>query len=509
MKERPELKPKTDRFSYFWLLIGLLLSLFTFGAWMAPPAAWFSTLFMLRFLRTQRVLSGYLLFVLTTAAVTIYTGQGVVPFPFLLTAGFMAAQALLASLPFLADRLLAPRLPGFWGALILPLGVTAWEFINLTNSPMGSFGSQAYSQYGNLPLMQLASITGIWGITFLINWFASTVNLAWEQGFSWPAIRRGVLTYSVIFVIVLLYGYGRIVLASSATASVRVAGISAAQEDIGALMQRYQQDRTAFQQATQVRNQRYLETTVREAQAGAQVIVWPEGAIIGIGEEVAAVVAQGQALAKRQQIYLAMQTFALFPDEDRPAENKLFLVDPAGAIVLEHVKYGGNFLEGTLLGDAQLRTAASPFGLLSGVICWDADFVEVIRQAGRSGVDLLLIGANDWREIGPTHAQMAVFRAIENGVAVFRQAYNGVSIAVDPYGRLLASQDHFATTDRVLLAQMPTHSHSFTLYSVIGDALGWAALFGFLLLAGLGIFRRAGHAPASRPMPPQSAPATD
>jgi len=136
---------------------------------------------------------------------------------------------------------------------------------------------------------------------------------------------------------------------------------------------------------------------------------------------------------------------------ERSFENKLIVVDPAGEIVLEHVKYGGNMLEGSLLGDGVLRTIETPYGTLSGIICWDTDFPGIVRQAGRNGTDILLSPAHDWPEIDPIHAQMAVFRAIENGISVVRQADQGRSITVAPYGRVLAKMDHF--TARISLYQ--------------------------------------------------------
>ena len=41
--------------------------------------------------------------------------------------------------------------------------------------------SLAYTQYGNLPLLQVISLTGAYGVSFLIAWFASVGNRAWEQ----------------------------------------------------------------------------------------------------------------------------------------------------------------------------------------------------------------------------------------------------------------------------------------------------------------------------------------
>jgi len=137
-------------------------------------------------------------------------------------------------------------------------------------------------------------------------------------------------------------------------------------------------------------------------------------------------------------------------------------------------------------GDGILRTAETPFGTISGVICWDTNFHAVVHQAGRNGTDILLSPSLEFRAIDPMHAQMATFRAIENGVSIVRQADNGLSIATDPFGRTLAAVDHFATDDRVMVAQVPSKG-VFTLYSVIGDLFGWLAVAGFVVITIVGI----------------------
>ena len=494
--------PQPDRWSLLWLGLSALLGLFAFGYWVIPLAAWLTTVFTIRFLRTQPVWRGFTLMVITSLAVNVYAGRDLVPMPFPMSIGLIAVQVLLGCLPFLADRLLAPRVQGFAATLIFPLAATAWEFLNLTNSPLGSFGSAAYANYGNLPLMQLVAVTGIWGITFLMGWFATVVNWSWEHGFAPKVIGRGVALYAAIFLLVLAYGNARLLFAPQpSTQSVRMAGITIAPKPLAELMPLYEQDRTAFRSETQAIHAAYLAATVREAQAGAQLVNWPEGAGIGVAADVDALIAQGQAVAQAEGIYLAMPTFKLFPGEERPAENRLLIADPTGQIVLDHVKYGGNFLEGTLLGSGVLQTIETPFGLLSGVICWDADFVVNMRQAGQQGVDLIVIGANDWPGINAIHAQMAVFRAIENGTTILRQASNGTSVAVDPYGRVLTALDHFTSTERVLVAQMPVQAHVFTLYTVIGDAFGWATVVGLLILLVWAVVkgRKVSHTPVLVP----------
>jgi apolipoprotein N-acyltransferase len=475
-------KPIHDRWAYLWLGLGLLFAFFSIGQWVIPLAAWLAPVFTLRFLRTQPVVRGFTLVALTSMIVIPVAANGLTPFPFPVSMGFMAVQVLLGSLPLLADRLLAPRLGGLRSTLVFPLAATAWEFINLISSPMGSFGSTAYTQYGNLALMQLVSLTGIWGLTFLINWFAGVTVWAWEQEFTWPRIRAGVLLYGSVLALVLVYGYSRLLFAPIATASVRMTGINAATHGLAELMPLWETDRAAFRELTQANHARYLAATVQEARTGAQVVVWPEGAGVGTEEDVAALIADGQALAQQEGIYLAMPVFILYEDDARPAENRLLISDPTGVLVLDHVKYGGNFLEGTLAGDGVLRTAETPFGLLNGVICWDADFVGNMRQVGRSGSDLLIVPARDWPGVAATHAQMAVFRAIENGVALFRVTDEGLSLAADPYGHVLAVQDYYTTTNRTLVAQVPVQAHAFTLYALIGDLVGWLSVAGFALI---------------------------
>jgi len=64
-------------------------------------------------------------------------------------------------------------------------------------SPHGTWGASGYTQHGNLPLMQLASVTGVRGIGFAIAWFAAVASWAWDEMFLWISIRNGVVTFAV------------------------------------------------------------------------------------------------------------------------------------------------------------------------------------------------------------------------------------------------------------------------------------------------------------------------
>jgi apolipoprotein N-acyltransferase len=364
-----------DRWSYLWLAIGTLLGFF----WTIPLVMWLAPIFTLRFMRTQKVWRGSLLLWLTSFVAFTITLRDILGafFPLPVYVVTMAVTALLVgTLPYLADRLLWHRLPGFTATLVLPLAVTAVDFISATTSPMGSIGAQAYLQYGNLPLMQLLAITGMWGITFLVNWFGAVVNWASERSCAWPEIRRGVAIYAGIMLVVLLYGSVRVTFAPPLTGTVRVHGITEVdmRQNWGALNQLTERDGwQAMRKKTAEYRDVYLAATEREAKAGAQIVVWPEMALMVAGEDEPELIARAQKIAREHGIYLAMAVGTRYEDR-RPWENKLIVLDPAGQVVLEHYKYGGAAMEGTRPGDAVLRTVETPFGTLSGIICWDTDF---------------------------------------------------------------------------------------------------------------------------------------
>ena len=246
-------------------------------------------------------------------------------------------------------------------------------------------------------------------------------------------------------------------------------------------------DPAAFRQRTRDVHNRYFDETRRQADAGAQLILWPEAAGICAREDEAELIDRGRALARDKDIYLAMPLFVQSLKQNRRPENKLIVVAPKGDVVFEHFKYGGNEFEGSVLGDAVLQTFQTTSAEVGGVICWDMDFPGIVRQIGRRGADILLAPANDWQAVSTTHAHMAVFRAVENGASVVRQAKNGLSIVTDPYGRTLAKMDHFTTSHRLMVAQVPTTGVT-TVYSVVGDLFAWGTVVTFLLLACMSVF---------------------
>jgi len=157
-----------------WLLLGGGLQLFGFGRWMTPLAAWLAPVFVLHFAHAMPPVAGMLWIWLAMAIAMGISLRGIVPIPGVAYLVLPVAMGFFASLPFLVDRLVAPLVPGFWATLVFPVAWTATEFLDSRWNPYGTWGATGYTQHGVLPLMQLASVTGVWGIGFLIGWFAGS-----------------------------------------------------------------------------------------------------------------------------------------------------------------------------------------------------------------------------------------------------------------------------------------------------------------------------------------------
>ncbi len=150
-------------------------------------------------------------------------------------------------------------------------------------------------------------------------------------------------------------------------------------------------------------------------------------------------------------------------------------------------------------GRGVLPVADTPYGWLTTVICNDVGYPGLLRQAGRKGADILLVPTH---EVIPFEASQeaaeATYRAIENGTSLVRPTGDGISLMTDYQGRVIASQNYFASNDGILLANVPTHGVS-TISSRIGDAFAYLCTLGLLLGIHLA---RAAKRNAKRASPP-------
>ena len=156
--------------SWLSLLVAGLFLLVANGRFAIPIATWLSMLFMLRFVRTQPKRIGLSIATVVLFFTFAFQLKGMVPVPplfyYIITAVYTAV--LLA--PFWADRVITPRLSGFSSTLLFPTAWVTMEWLVANFTPYGSWCALAYAQHENLVLLQLVSVTGLYGVSFLIAW---------------------------------------------------------------------------------------------------------------------------------------------------------------------------------------------------------------------------------------------------------------------------------------------------------------------------------------------------
>jgi apolipoprotein N-acyltransferase len=247
-----------------------------------------------------------------------------------------------------------------------------------------------------------------------------------------------------------------------------------------------------------------MARTRLEAQAGARIVRWSEAAAAIHKEDEAALIRRAGVLARQERIYLQLGLIVELRTEHYPfAENRAILIDPSGQVVQNYFKGIHPLGDANVFapGPGVVPTTDTPYGRLATVICFDADFPALVRQAGRARADILLVPSNDWRPVDTIHARAATFRAVESGVALVRPTGNGISVAVDHLGQPLATANYFATPAITMVADVPTRGVA-TIYPRIGDAAAYLCLALLVILSAATLiasrFRRTPDAPVSR-----------
>jgi apolipoprotein N-acyltransferase len=491
-------RPSAGQLTWLWLLIGFLLLPFTAYQGVIPLAAWIAPVFLLRFARTTAHgrLGLFLVFLAYAASVLLgergTTGGGI-DMAWGLTA-YPLIYGALYTLPYAADRAIGSRL-GMWPRLfVFPTAFVSLIWAMTLLHATDTFGSPAYSQGGDLVLMQLASVTGMWGVIFLIAWFATTINCAWEHAFRGKGVSGPLLAFATALVAVILFGVVRLALPAPASPTVEVAAVTADSGlvdaatkdlDLATFFGATDAQRSAARPKLEATVDAMLARTETALLQGARLVAWQEDAVWVLEEDRQATIDRASALAKAHAADLPITLSVLTRVPGLPyLRNESILIDETGRVLATYEKsyptFPGEWLA-TIPGSGDLPVVDTPYGRLSTAICHDVAYPGLLHQAGANGVDVLFV---------PTHTAFAVwaaadaseasFRNIENGFAMVRPTGNGPTLITDPVGRTIASAD-YVPAGGILAAAIPTRGQT-TVYGRIGDAFAYLCL---LALAGL------------------------
>lgn len=337
------------------------------------------------------------------------------PKPLLLLAGyvpFLWLSVLVGIVP-ITGAVARPKLAGkngwLWVLLVASVGVVAEWLTTLSPLPL----YLAVCQFQNLPLIQIASITGIWGVSFLV-W---CVNAAVADA----ALRRQpltpVMTGTAVGLIV-VYGYGSLTLSAlhqSRAPALRVAAIQDGEVDAAR-----------------------IALTRQAVRQGAQFVVWSE-------ECLGSSFAPAKGDDPTRQLTRSLKTH-LVVGYAEDASPKLFncaaLIAPDSNVMGVHRKIHLFSDERQITQSGHdVRAFNASFGKVGMEICYDSCFTDVTRRLAEDGAQIIAMPNYD----PPTphgilhhlHGALQPFRAVENRVPFVRTDSNGLCQIVDATGRIV------------------------------------------------------------------------
>ncbi len=356
----------------------------------------------------------------------------------------------------------------------------------LTGFPWASLG---YSQYRILPLIQIADITGVYGLSFLIalaNIAVYNIIKGLVKKERDMRVYKGAVFFLALFAVTMLYGLNRLDRTETG-APVKVALVQ------GNIDQSIKWD-PAFQKATV---DIYERLTRLAGASGVDLLVWPESAVPFYLQD------EEKYSARLRQLAVTLKTYMVTGSPAYDVEggtikyrNSAFLISPQGEVAgrsdkVHLVPFGeyvplakllpfvhklvvgvGDFSPGA--GTLPLSTDKVKIGTL---ICFEGIFPELSRGYVQAGSRMLVNITNDaWygRSSAPyQHLSMTVFRAVENRVPLVRAANTGISAIIDSKGQIRVRTPLFQEAFVNSEVRLGTGN---TLYSQYGDVFAKVCL---------------------------------
>jgi apolipoprotein N-acyltransferase len=383
----------------------------------------------------------------------------------------VAAQALLWVFLITATRRVVLRYRVWWTVLVYPVLWVAMDTLMAALLPDGNWGSLAYSQGDRLPVLQIASLFGVSGVLFLLSLVPSAVALAIAFG---RGLRSGWVAYgltAVLLAAALVYGWARlrtpVIGAETRFGLVSiddVMGPGAVEKILG----EYEQRVSAM------------------AALGAQIVVLPEKIAMISPQIEAAWQERFSAVARRNHIWLEV---GIGIDDGRSPVNQEWLFSPDGALALDYRKHHmapperrRHYNPGSDYSLTQI--GGRNYGL---AICKDMHFAALGLAYGQRQASVMLVPAWDFDYLdGWMESRTTVLRGIENGYSIVRASREGLLTVSDPYGRILAETASSGLPGSSLLATLTVAEPVGTLYTRIGNLLGWISVAAAVIFLVLG-----------------------
>jgi apolipoprotein N-acyltransferase len=380
------------------------------------------------------------------------------------------APALGFMFMVLLYRRLAMREHLLAAVVSVPVLWTAIFFVNASLSRNGTWSDLAYTQMDALAVIQIAAVTGLLGIGFVVLLGSASVAALCERSASrdtrWQVAAFG----GGLILASLVYGGWRLHTADEAPSTPVKIGLIALQGPVHPSLD------TPKGQAFL---QRYVTAVNALATNGVQMVVMPEVTMTTADPAIPDLVQAAQ------QHGITLVTSVDYKPAKGPERNMSVAFHPQGGVPTTYNKhhlmvfFEDRFTPGT---SYTVLDGISRAGLL---ICKDMDFPATGRANAANGAQLLLVPAWDFFADGWYHSRMAILRGVESGLAIARSSRDGALTLSDDRGRIIAEVPSNQNVDASVVGTLPVRTTK-TLYAQWGDWFGWlnlVALVGLLALA--------------------------
>lgn len=339
----------------------------------------------------------------------------------------------------------------------LKINLTIWQALLWVSieilrglGPFGvAVGVLGLSQISLLPLIQIASFSTVYGVSFLVI----LLNIALAK----LLIKKEYLLLATsIILVVFSISFGEATLRGSPMRSNKQITISIVQGNIP-------QEKKLASHYNQEIFDIHRDLSLQAAKDNPQIIIWPETTILSYIPFDASYLGQIKEMLSKTHSYLIMGS----PDHDRSfnAYNTILSFSPTGEIISKYYKQhlvpfgeylpfkplSSFILQGTdYFGKDFTAGKNSPPFVINGirigsVICFETTLPFFMKNKANEGADVLLVVTNDaWFKDSSApfeHFNNAIYRAIENRKYFIQVANTGISGLIDPYGRVLKKLD--------------------------------------------------------------------
>lgn len=399
--------------------------------------------------------------------------HGALRAPWTVLATVYLTEGVVFALATLLFRALARR-KAYWSALLaFPACWVSFEWLLNLASPHGTGGSLGYSQLRFLPFLQLAAITGPWGMSFLLWTLPAALALAIRLRSEAPKQGlRIVGSTGAVIAAALAFGVARLLIPAAGDATVKVGLVASdgANEDVA------DEGGPAMSLV-----QAYAQSVARLAAQGAVVVVLPEKTVVAVDPDTRELDAELQRLAEQAHVRVVVGMLRVVPagivGPVKLRYNEARIYTPGAPLERydkEHMlpPFESNLTPGTAL---TLLPATGSKGTWGVAICKDMDFTALSRRYGDAGVGLMLVPAWDFYRDWIQHGHMAIMRGVESGFSVVRSAKGGSLFVSDDRGRIIAETKSDSAPFSSLLVSVP-EGHDQTLFLLLGDWFAWLAV---------------------------------